>query len=79
MVISRKSPWGIGAVGIFLFFGAIMASLAGTTLLWPGTVLDHMWALNPRAYKELAPFGRVMGIPFLLLGVALAVAGMGWF
>lgn len=56
-----------------------MASLAGTTLLWPGTVLDRMWAYNPRAFKELAPFGRVMGIPFLLIGVALTVAGKGWF
>jgi hypothetical protein len=56
-----------------------MASLAGTTLLLPGTGLDRMWAINPRAYKELAPFGKAIGIPFLLLGVALAVAGVGWF
>ena len=79
MVIRENSPRGLGAVGTFLFFGAIMASLAGTTLLWPGTVLDRMWALNPRTYRELAPFGRVIGIPFLLLGVALTVAGIGWF
>ncbi|HEY1467702.1 MAG TPA: hypothetical protein VGF61_01565 [Candidatus Acidoferrum sp.] len=37
-----------------------------------------MWALNPRAHKELAPFGKAIGIPFLLLAVTLAVAGMGW-
>jgi hypothetical protein len=37
-----------------------------------------MWALNPRAHKELAPFGKAIGIPFLLLTVTLAVAGMGW-
>lgn len=79
MVICIKSPRGISAVGTFLFFGAIMASLAGTTLLLPGTVLGRMWALNPRAYKELAPFGRLIGVPFLLLGVALTVAGIGWF
>ena len=36
------------------------------------------WALNPRAYRELAPFGRTVGIPFLLLAVALAVSGLGW-
>jgi predicted signal transduction protein with EAL and GGDEF domain len=56
-----------------------MASLAGTTLVWRGTALDNMWALNPRAYKELAPFGRAVGIPFLLLSFALAVASIGWF
>jgi hypothetical protein len=38
-----------------------------------------MWALNPRAYNELAPSGKAVGIPFLLLAVTLAVAGLGWF
>jgi len=79
MVLQTKSPKGIIAVGIFLFFGAMMASLAGTTLVWPGTTLDRLWTLNPRAYKELAPHTKAVGIPFLLLGVTLAVAGMGWF
>jgi len=37
----------------FLFFGSVMASLAGTTLLWKGTVLDRIWLLNSAAYKQL--------------------------
>ena len=76
--ISTKAP-GFTAVGIFLFFGAIMASLAATTLLWQGTPLDRLWALNPIAYKRLAPMGSTVGILFLLLGAALATAGVGWF
>ena len=55
-----------------------MASLGGTSLLWRGTALDRMWVLNPRAYEELAPFGKSVGIPFLLLSITLAIAGMGW-
>jgi len=66
------------ALAGFLFFGAAVACLAGLTLVWPGTVLDRVWALNPRAYAELAPLGRSVGIAFLLLAVALAVAGRGW-
>ena len=73
-----KGP-GFTAIGIFLFFGAIMASLAATTLLWRGTALDRVWALNPMAYKQLAPLGGTVGILFLLLGAALATAGIGWF
>ena len=73
------SPRGKTAIGIVLLFGAVMASLAGATLLWRGTALDRMWTLNPRAYKDLAPLGKVVGIPFLMLGVLLAVACMGWF
>jgi hypothetical protein len=75
----RTKPPGFTAVGIFLLFGAIMASLAGTTLTWRGTPLDRLWDLNPMAYKQLAPLGITVGIFFLLLGAALTTAGIGWF
>jgi hypothetical protein len=79
MAATTNLPRGFKAVGIFLFFGAAMAALAGTTLVWPGTVLDRVWVLNPLAYKQLAPLGRAIGIPFLVLSAALAAAGAGWF
>jgi len=78
LAVGPKTP-GFTAVGIFLFFAAVMASLAATTLLWRGTVLDCVWALNPTAYKQLAPVGGTVGIFFLLLGAVLAAAGIGWF
>ena len=73
------SPPGFKAVGIFLFFGAAMACLGATTLLWHGTVLDRVWKLNSQAYKQLQPFGRAAGILFLILSAALSLAGTGWF
>ena len=73
------APSGFAAIGAFLFFGATMASLATISLLWRGTSLDRIWSLNPAAYQQLAPLGRSIGILFLLLGVALAAAGIGWF
>ena len=72
-------PPGFTAIGIFLFCGFIAAILAATTLLWRGTALDRLWALNPIAYKQLARLGDTVGIFFLLLGMALAAAGIGWF
>ena len=75
----HKMPRGITAVGVFLFFGAAMASIAGTTLTWPGTFLDRLWALNPTAHKQLATFAKPAGILFLLLAAVLAMAGTGWF
>jgi len=74
-----SSPPGIKAIGAFLMFGATMACVAGTTLLRPGAALGRVWALNPRAYNELAPYGKSVGFGFLLLAVLLALAGVGWF
>jgi len=71
-------PRGMTAIGIFLLFGAAMALLAGISLVRPGTALDHLWALNPRAYKRLAPLGTTVGTLFLLLSAVLGIAGTGW-
>jgi hypothetical protein len=73
-----KAP-GFIAIGVFLFFGATMASLAATTLLWPGTRLDRAWDLNRTAYQQLAPRGGKIGILFLFLAAALVTSGIGWF
>jgi hypothetical protein len=48
-----------------------MASLAAITLHWRGTALDRLWALNPTAYKQLAPLSRLVGVLFLAIGAAL--------
>ena len=64
-------------MGIFLFLGAVTASVSAIPLLWPGTFLERLWTLNPKAYKELAPLGSAVGILFLLLGAILGVAGVG--
>ncbi len=56
-----------------------MAALAGITLVFPGTILDRSWRLNPVAYAHLAPLGAPVGIAFLLLALVLAVAATGWW
>src|ERR1700752_719406 len=65
-------PPGFAAIGVFLFFAATMAGLAGITLLLPGTPLDRAWILNPPAHKSLPSLGSKVGILFLLLAVLLS-------
>ena len=77
--VGHEMPRGIIAVGIFFFFGATMASVAGATLTWPGTSPDRMWALNPTAHKQLGTLAKPAGILFLLLAAILVLAGTGWF
>jgi len=71
-------PAGITAIGIFWFFGAIMAAYACVTLLWPGTVLDRLWNLNISAHVQLLLMGRAIGFLFLALVAALVATGIGW-
>ncbi len=75
--VNGKPP-GFAAIGVFLFFGATMASLAATTLLLPGTPLDRVWTLNPTAHKQISPLGSKVGPLFLLLTLALVISGVGW-
>jgi hypothetical protein len=79
VTVRAEPTWELTAIGVFLFFGAVMASLAGTTLIWRGTLLDHVWVLNAPAYRQLVPFGKTVGVPFLVLSAALTAAGVGWF
>jgi hypothetical protein len=76
---ANARPIGFAAIGAFLFFGALMASYAAITLLYPGTILDQGWKLNPNAHLELSAVGRIMALPFIILAPVLALAGVGWF
>lgn len=55
-----------------------MATFAGITLIFPGTILDRAWVLNPTGHQGLTALGRWVGFLFPLLGLALAAAGIGW-
>jgi hypothetical protein len=47
-----------------LFFDAIMACLAGATLIWPETRLDLMWTLNMSAFRELSLLKKELAFLF---------------
>jgi hypothetical protein len=75
---SEETHRGFKAFGVFLFLAAAIASIAGATLIWRGTVLDRIWVLNRNAYSQLAPLGRIVGVAFLMLGAVMLIAGLGW-
>jgi hypothetical protein len=73
----QSKPAGFLPIGIFFFFGSLMAIYAAITLAKPGTILDRAWVLNPMAYAPLAPLGRVVALPFAVLAATLFAAGVG--
>ena len=65
-------PIGITALCLFFVFGAIMSGLAAMMLLIPGSVLEMLWRLNPRAREGLAAMGWWA---LLLMGVVCVACG----
>jgi len=66
------------AIAVLLFWGALAATLAAISVLFPGTWLDAMWILNPRAHAGLVALPRFVGCFFLILGLVLLITGVGW-
>lgn len=65
-------PAGIAALSVFFGFGAAMAGIAAGSLFFPGSFLEPMWKLNPRARTAFEGMG--IGAPLLLAVVSLACA-----
>ncbi len=78
MTRSSNRPLGFWPIGAFFIFGSAAASLAAVTLLWPGTVLDKAWKLNPTGHAGLSAFGPWIGVAFVPLAIALVLAAIGW-
>ena len=74
---SGKPAAGIKALALFFAFGTAMSGVAAISLLCPGSFLEPMWRLNPRARTAFAGIG--IAAPFLLAAVcgACALAGVG--
>ncbi len=56
-------PPGITALCFFFLFGTVMSGLAAVMLLFPGSVLEPLWRLNPRARKGFAAMGLWAVLP----------------
>jgi hypothetical protein len=56
-VKSETRPIGITALSIFFLFGAAVTFVSFVSLLFPGSFLEPMWLLNPRAHDAFASIG----------------------
>lgn len=69
-MLRAKRPLGVTLLALFCIFGMLMASLTAFMLLFPGSFLDPLWRLNPRAHEGFA----MLGVWAVLLMVVVASA-----
>lgn len=77
MSSSRTRPIGITALSIFLLFGAAASFVSSVSLLFPGSFLEPMWQLNPRAREGFAGIGVWAVILMCAVCVGCASASVG--
>jgi hypothetical protein len=68
-----RRPVGITALSFFFAFGTLMAGVSCVALLFPGSMLEPMWRLNPSAKEGFAQIGA--WAPLLMAVVSAACGG----
>jgi hypothetical protein len=75
--MARSRPLGITLVSLFFVFGTVMSGLAVAMLLFPGSALEPLWRLNPRAHTGFAAIGIWAVLLMTAVCAACATAAIG--
>jgi hypothetical protein len=73
LTLRRNNRIAAAGFGVFWMFGAMMAALAGTTLMWQNSLLARALRSTQMPTAYLPPIGRIAGSLFLLLSALLVV------
>ena len=74
---SENRPWGITARSVFFLAGAAISLIASISLLLPGSFLESIWRINPRAHDNLSSLGLWAVILLLIVSMFCAAASLG--
>lgn len=74
---SETHPLGITALSIFFLFGTAASFVSFVSLLFPGSFLEPMWRLNPRAREGFASMGAWEIVLMFAVCIACASAAAG--
>jgi hypothetical protein len=73
----RTRPRGVTAVALFFVFGAFMSALAAVMLLFPHSVLEPLWRINPRGHEGFVRMGAGAIVLMVAVCAACATAAAG--
>lgn len=74
---SKIRPRTITALSIFFLVGAVLSFTSSVSLLFPGSFLESMWRLNPRAHDSLTRIGPWAVVLLFAVSVSCATAAIG--
>lgn len=74
---SEPRPAGIVALSIFFTAGAAISFVTCVSLLFPGSFLEPMWKLNPRAHEAFGSMGHWAVVLMAAVSSSCAFAAAG--
>ncbi len=74
---SKTRPIFITALSIFFSFGGVVSFLSFISLLFPGSPLEPMWRLNPRAHEGFTDLGLWAIVLMFVVCAACVLAAVG--
>jgi apolipoprotein N-acyltransferase len=75
--MKSATPIGMKLLALFFAFGTCMCALTIVLLIFPGTMLDSLWRLNPEAHAAFQRIGGLLILLMVIVGVACALAAIG--
>ena len=78
MTASEVRPIGVTALSIFFWVGAVISFITAVSLLFPGSFLELLWRLNPRAREAFTGIGSwaILLMSTVCVACAMAAAGL---
>lgn len=73
----RNRPGAITALSVFFWIGAGISFASAISLLIPGSPLEPMWRLNPRAHEAFAGIGAWAVVLMGAVCIACTLAAVG--
>ena len=74
---NARRPLFVTALTVFFAFGAAISGIAFIALLFPGSPLEPMWRLNPRAREQFASMGIWAPVLMAVVCVLCSLTALG--
>ena len=75
--MKSATPIGMRLLALFFAFGTCMCALTIVLLIFPGTMLDSLWRLNPEGHAAFQSIGWLSILLMATVGTACGLAAIG--